>query len=116
MSDARRRELRETYDQRTPDAGIYALRNTATGRVFVGSSTDLRSIRNRFEFAQTTSSIGALDMRVAADARTYGVDAFELEILDRLKVDSTTTANQVAEDLAELEALWRSKLADTDLY
>ncbi len=54
--------------------------------------------------------------RVAADARTFGVATFELEILDHLTVDSTTTADQLADDLTELEALWRSKLADTDLY
>ena len=116
MSDARRRELRDTYDQRPRAAGVYALRNSVTGRTFIASSADLTSVRNRFDFAQATNSVGALDTRVAADARTFGVASFEFEILDQLTVEPNVSADQLADDLTELEALWRSKLADTDLY
>ena len=36
-----RRELRAEYRQRPSDAGVHALRNMATGRVLVASTTDL---------------------------------------------------------------------------
>ncbi len=117
MSDAgRRRELRAAYKRRTPDAGVYSLRNTANDRMLIGSSADLGSLQNRFDFAQATGSVSALDGRLVSDARTFGVAAFELEILDRLSVGSETSAEQLAADLAELEALWRAKLAEQPQY
>lgn len=112
----RRRQLRDEYEQRSPEAGVYALRNTKSGRVFIGSSADLRSVRNRFDFAQATGTPSALDVRLAADAREVGVSAFEFEILDRLTLTPDMSADQIAADLAELEALWRTKLADEDQY
>ncbi len=112
----RRRELRTTYERLVPEAGVYALRNTLNGRLLIGSSADLRSVRNRFEFAQATGAIGALDGRLANEARALGVAAFALEILDRLSVEADASADQLAADLAELEALWRAKLADQPQY
>jgi hypothetical protein len=112
----RRRELRTSYEQRTPEAGIYALRNTDSGKILVCSSTDLRSVRNRFDFARSTGSVGALDGRVASDARKVGVAAFALEILDRLSVEPDMTPDQLSADLAELERLWKAKLADQPQY
>lgn len=117
MSGAdRRRELRTAYEQRSPEAGIYALRNTIDGRILISSSPDLGSVRNRFDFAQSTNSIGALDGRVAADARRIGVAAFALEILDLLSAEPDTPPDRLAVDLAQLEALWRAKLADQPQY
>ena len=117
MSDTRgRNELRSAYESRATDAGVYGLRNTLSGRLLILSSADLRAVRNRFEFAQVTGSIGALDGRLASEARTVGVAAFALEVLDRLSVEPDTSADQLAADLAELEALWRAKLADQPQY
>ena len=110
MSDTKRRnELRSAYESRATDAGVYALRNTLNGRLLILASADLRAVRNRFEFAQVTGSIGALDGRLASEARTVGVAAFALEVLD-------PSADQLAADLVELEALWRAKLADQPQY
>jgi hypothetical protein len=95
---------------------VYALRNTLNGRLLIGSSADLRSVRNRFEFAQATGSVSALDGRLAGEARAVGVAAFALDILDHLSVEPDATADQLAADLAELEALWRAKLADQPQY
>ena len=92
------------------------VRNTLSGRILIASSADLRSVQNRFEFAQATGSVGALDGRVASDARRVDVAAFALDILDRLSVEPDTTADQLAADLVELEELWRVKLADQPKY
>lgn len=115
-SRERRRELRAAYAERRPDAGVYALRNTATGRVLLGSSTDLGAVRNRLAFGQATNSTGVLDRRLVADARTYGLDVFVCEVLDTLDVRPDMTAAQIRDDLQALEALWRERLADTLQY
>ena len=109
-SRERRDELRDEYEQRPRQAGVYALRNTVTGRVLVVSSVDLASVRNRLEFGQTTNSTGVLDRRLVADAREQGMNSFELEVLDVLDDDPTRDATQTSADLAALEELWREKL------
>lgn len=112
----RRKELRAAYDQRRTEAGVYVLRNVVTGRVFLGSSPDLGSVRNRLEFGQATETSGVLDRRMAADARAHGMGSFELEVLDALAVPDGTPSDDVATDLEVLEALWREKLADVPQY
>lgn len=115
-SDERRRELRAAYERRRPEAGVYLLRNRVTGRVLVSSAADLRSARNRLEFGQATESTGVLDGRLAADARAHGMASFALEVLDTLDIPVDAPPDQVAEDLRELERLWREKLADVPQY
>jgi len=112
----RRKELRAAYEQRRTEAGVYVLRNTVTGRVFLGSAPDLAAVRNRLEFGQATGTSGVLDRRLAADAHAHGMGSFELEILDVLILPDGTPPDVVAADLKELEALWREKLADVPQY
>jgi hypothetical protein len=115
-SGDRRRELRATYEQQHPEAGVYLLRNTVTGRILVGSSSDLRSVRNRLDFGQATNSPGVLDRRMVSDAREYGMGAFALEVLDVLTLTVDMSPAGLIADLKELEALWREKLADVPHY
>ncbi|MGZ3587069.1 MAG: GIY-YIG nuclease family protein [Solirubrobacteraceae bacterium] len=110
-SAERRRELRAQYDQRHPEAGVYALRNTVTGRVMVASATDLGAVRNKLEFARTTKTASVLDHRLTAEVRAFGIERFTLEILDVLEVGPEMTLDEVRADLAALEQLWREKLA-----
>jgi hypothetical protein len=110
-SPERRRELRAKYEQRPSEAGVYALRNTATGRLLVACTTDLAAARNRLDFAKATQTPGALDHRVAVDVRAFGVDAFVVEVLDTLTITPGMTTDEVRADLGALEQLWREKLA-----
>jgi hypothetical protein len=112
----RRRELRAEYEQRPREAGVYLLRNAVTGRVLVASSADLGSVRNRLEFARATGTISALDGRLTAEVRAFGIAAFELEVLDLLEVTQEMTLADVEGDLRVLEALWRERLADAPQY
>jgi hypothetical protein len=115
-SRERRDELRAAYEERPRQAGVYALRNTASGRTLVASSADLTAVRNRLDFGQSTNSTGVLDRRLVPDARAYGMNSFELEVLDVLEPSPTDDADQVLADLKELEQLWRDKLADHPQY
>src|SRR4051794_29620615 len=115
-SRERRDELRAAYDERPRDAGVYSIRNTATGKVFVASTVDLASVRNRLEFGQTTDSTGVLDRALVADAREHGMKSFEFEVLDVLERDPNSDEREIADDLKALELLWREKLADRRLY
>ena len=111
-SGERRRELRTQYEERRPEAGVYALRNGVTGRTLLASSTDLGAVRHRFEFARATNTASAMDLRLAPDMRELGVSAFVLEVLDVLDTQAEATSDQFRADLASLEQLWREKLAE----
>ncbi|MEO8625159.1 MAG: GIY-YIG nuclease family protein [Candidatus Limnocylindrales bacterium] len=115
-SKDRRGELRSAYEQRQLEAGVYALRNTVTGRLLIASSTDLASVRNRLAFGQSTESTGVLDRRLVPDARRHGMASFCYELLDLLDATPDRDAAQTAADLSALEQLCREKLADQPQY
>lgn len=112
----RRRALRDAYRAQRREAAVYLLRNTVTGRGLLGSTVDLASLRNRLEFARATATPSALDLRLADDARRYGVEAFELEVVEPLEVAPTMTEADVRADLAALEQLCRERLDPSTLY
>jgi hypothetical protein len=112
----RRKELRAQYEQQPRKAVVYALRNTLTGRIVVASTPDLDSVRNKLEFARATNSPSALDGRLPAEVREFGIDAFVLDVLDVLEVKPEASPAEVQTDLSALEDLWREKLSDASRY
>ena len=115
-SGDRRRELRASFDERHLKAGVYALRNSVTGRVLLASTPDLAALRNKLAFARQTNTPSAFDRRLAADLRQYGIGAFTFEVLDVFDVLPDMTPHRVHADLDALEQLWREKLAGVPLY
>src|SRR5262249_56116247 len=83
MDRAGRRELEEQYRQSGPEAGVYRIVNRRTGKVLLGSSTNLASVRAKLDFARSTGLISALDHRLHADARALGPNAIDFELIDR---------------------------------
>jgi hypothetical protein len=115
-SKEERRSARAQYKQSHPEAGVYRLVNTRTGRTLLGSTPNLAGLHNRLAWAKSTSTPSALDRRLQADAREYGIDVFELEVLDVLQPEPETTDAQIRDELATLEALWRERSDAAQLY
>ncbi len=113
---ARRKQLREQYKQARPEAGVYLVRNSRNSRVLLGSTPDLASIRNKLTWAKATNTISALDRRLVNDAREHGLEAFSLETLEVLDVKPEMSREDILEDLATLESLWRERLDPLLLY
>jgi hypothetical protein len=117
MTDqARRKVLRAEYEQTPPAAGVYRVVNRETGRSLVGSTTNLGSVAGKLAFAKSTKKPGLFFRRLHADIAQFGIEAFELEILETLTPRPVMTAHEVEQDLATLEALWREKLGPEALY
>ncbi|MDQ6918195.1 MAG: GIY-YIG nuclease family protein [Candidatus Dormibacteraeota bacterium] len=112
----RRKELNEQYQQAPPEAGVYRILNRETGRFLLGSTTNLAGFRNRFEFARSNHSAGALDSKLRDDIAWFGFDAFRFEVLDTLEVKPEMAQEQIAADAAGLIALWREKFDPVLLY
>jgi hypothetical protein len=112
----RRRELLAGYKQAGPAAGIYGIRNRLAGKVLVGSTMNLGSMRGKLEFARSTGSSSVLDKRLHEAIATDGLDSFELEVLEELEIRPQATPVEIASDLATLETLWREKFNPAELY
>ena len=113
---ARRKQLQDDYKQTAIQAGVYRIVNTRTGQVLLGSTTNLPSLHSKLAFARTTNSASALDLRLKPDVQAYGIEAFELEVLETLDPKPEQTPQQVQDDLRTLEALWRERQDPALLY
>lgn len=117
MTDkAKRRELRAGYQAADRGAGVYLVRVPGASRSLLATTNDLAALHNRLSFAQSTGSPNALDLRMRADLQQFGMADVTIEVLDILTLRPGMTTQEVKDDLAALEALWRDKLADTPLY
>ena len=99
--------IREYKAIRRP-MGIFQVRNTLNGKVFLGSTADLPSMLNR---QRAQLQMGAHPNRLLqADWRTHGPAAFVFEVLDTL-TPSDEAGYDPAADLRTLEAMWLAKIA-----
>jgi hypothetical protein len=103
-----KKALKREYKETARPMGVFQIRNTVNGKVWLGTSVDLPSILNRHR-----AQLGAGSHRNKAlqqDWNTLGADAFALEILDTLP-PSDRPGYDPADDLRALEELWLEKLS-----
>jgi hypothetical protein len=102
-----RRELVRQYKEAGPAAGVYAIRNLAEGRVYLGASMNVEGALNRarFELRQR----GHRHKALMADWLRLGEAQFAFEVVDVLKKRDDPAFDAKAE-LADLLQLWRTEL------
>jgi hypothetical protein len=102
-----RAELGRRYKETPRQAGIFQVKNTKTGRIFLGSSTNLHGPLNRIRFQL---SVGSFDNpSLQNDWNQFGPDAFLLEIVEVVK-PSDDPAFCLDDELTLLEQIWLEKL------
>lgn len=109
MSQLDRKALIRGYKDTPLPAGIFAVRNRATGRSLIGSTPNLPGMLNRQRFQ--LESGGHPSAELQADWNELGPEAFEFEVLDRLEPPSDEPGYNPAEDLGTLKSLWLEKIA-----
>ena len=119
-----RKELVRQYQEKKREMGVYRIVHRASGRTWVGSSMNLDTVLNRDAF---TLDLGSHANRaLQGDWKKYGKDAFDMDILEHLKLDDTVrhdykdivtpegTKSYVVQDykrrLAERERHWIQEL------
>jgi hypothetical protein len=103
-----RKDAVRKYKETPRTMGVFVIRNTSSGKAFIGSSTDAPARLNRH---RSTLKFGAHPSReLQQDWESLGADAFEFTVVDTLK-PSDEPGNDPSEDLAVLEAMWREKLS-----
>lgn len=104
----RKKELRKEYRGKKVIGGVYTITNTANGRYWLYSATNIQGHKSRFEFAQKTNS--CLDLKLKKEWTEYGACAFALEILEELEMREPQTTKEFKEDIKVLEEMWAEKL------
>ncbi len=106
----KRKELINEYKARKLHGGVYRITNTLSGKYLIGSAANLKSVQNRFQFAQTTGS--TFHYKLKKDWEESGAQAFRFDVLEELKQQPDQSPTAFLEELEILEQLWR---ADLDL-
>ncbi|MCW2318284.1 hypothetical protein M2322_003851 [Rhodoblastus acidophilus] len=107
MTNEARRAAVAAYKERKATAGIYAVRCTASGEVWVGAWVDLATIQNRLWFALRQDAHPRRDVLEAW--RRHGESRFSFGILETLEDEASPYVR--AAQLKDRAQHWREKLA-----
>jgi hypothetical protein len=102
-----KQELKREYKERKKPAGVFQVRNTANGKVLLGSSLNLEGPLNAHKFML---AIGKhRNEQLQADWNTFGPDKFVFEILEEVKEKDDPNFD-IRDELTLLEQIWLEKL------
>ena len=107
MEAKTRKELNREYAGRVKPAGIYQVRNTANGKMLLGSSLNLEGPLNRHKFMLKIGS--HTNQTLQKDWNELGADIFVFEILEEVKMKDDPNFN-LQDELTLLEMIWLEKL------
>ena len=102
-----RAELRRAYKETSRQAGIFQIKNTQTGKILLGSSTNLHGPLNKHRFMLSIGSHA--NPVLQKDWNQFGAGAFTFEILEVVK-PSDDPLFSLDDELTLLEQIWIEKL------
>jgi hypothetical protein len=106
LSKEQKREAISKFKEHKPLLGVFAVRCTATGQVWVGSSRNLGAGKNGIWFALRNRSHRERGLQDVWDE--HGESAFEYEILEKLEGEVAPLA--VTDLLKERKRHWMLQL------
>ena len=102
-----RQDIKREYKERKKPAGIFQVKNTANGKVFLGSSMNLEGPLNSHRFMLTIGK--HRNEALQKEWNTFGADKFVFEVLEEVKVKDDPNFN-MSDELTLLEEIWLEKL------
>lgn len=101
------KDLKREYKERKKPSGVFQIKNTANGRILLGSSLNLEGPLNGHKFMLT---IGRhRNEMLQKEWNEFGADKFVFEILEVVKVKDDPNFN-LEDELTLLEQIWFEKL------
>lgn len=104
----RKKVLKQQFKEASVEAGVFQIKNTKNNKIFVGSTKNFKTI-NGIKFMLSTNAYTS-NKQLQKDWNEYGSDAFEFEILEKLKKDNDDPYFNEKEALQALEEKWLEKL------
>lgn len=113
-----RRAAKLAYKQTVTPMGVYCIRDTVSGRILLGSSTNVPSVNNHFRFAMRWGNDPHSPFSDAQLKQDYAdhPDAFTFEILETVDQDKCESRAQAIEQLAQLYDLVQEQYASAAQY
>ncbi|QGY45718.1 GIY-YIG nuclease family protein [Maribellus comscasis] len=103
-----KKELKKAYKEMKFQIGVFQIRNTLNGKIFVGSSTDLNAIRNRI---RTELKFGSYpNAGLQKDWINDGEENFVFEVLSELKQGDGDKKMNIRKELKQLERMFIEEL------
>ena len=106
-----KKEIRRQYKETLPPMGVYQVRNTVNGKIFIGNSKNLTAKQNSYQFQTKLGS--HVSPEFLEDYNKLGGEKFVFEILDYLDPKEGVSYDYT-KDLQVLEELWIEKLQPFD--
>jgi hypothetical protein len=100
MEQLNKKEIRDQYKNRTLTGGVFSIKCSGSGRVWIKSTNDLDGQINKFKFFVSTNSCPEPTMRT--DWLQYGAESFSFSIVEKLEKGETQTDTEFAEDIRAL--------------
>lgn len=107
-----RKDAKRRYRETPPQRGIVAIRNLVSGRVFLGSASDLHGKLDRERFVLRLG--GHPNRALQEDWNRLGPDAFAFEVLELLAVPDDPGWD-AEEALRVLERSWLDRFRPLDV-
>jgi hypothetical protein len=106
LSKADRKEATRKFKEQKPLRGVFAVRRTESGKVWVGDSVNLGTIQNRIWAGLRLGK--HLEQSLQEEWNAHGEPAFEYQILEQLDDDAHPL--EVADLLKKKKAQWMAQL------
>ncbi len=102
-----RQEIKREYKERKKPAGVFQVKNTANGKVLLGSSLNLEGPLNSHKFMLKIGRHRNTALQKEWDE--FGPDKFVFEILEVVKVKDDPNFD-LGDELTLIEQIWLEKL------
>lgn len=102
-----RADLKRMYKETRPDMGIYQIRNTENGKIYVGTSQNLEATRTSRMF-QLRMGSAVFSRELQGDLNHFGAASFEFSVLGILDKEEARTSPE--RSLTKLKLKWLEKL------
>jgi hypothetical protein len=105
MDKQKRKKLVEEFKQIKVYMGIYQIKNTVSGKIFIGTCSNLK---NRWLTLRWQLEIGRFtNLELQKECKELGIDAFTYEVLEEKEVKEDTDTNW---ELKQMEKVWLEEL------
>jgi len=100
-------DIKREYKERKNEAGVFQIKNTANGKVLLGSSLNLQGPLNSHRFMLGIGS--HRNKPLQKEWNEFGAEAFVFEILETVKIKDEPGFD-IGDALTLLEQIWIEKL------
>ena len=97
------KEMKEEYKLYKPPKGVYQIKNKKSGKILIGSSTDLKAIWNRQRAQLNFGSHPNQELQ--KEWKEFGEESFEYEILAEIN-EKDDEEKDYKKEVKELEELY----------